>query len=445
MADAPVLAAAPQPPQQRGTTTISVRWGPPPRVNRAMRPKTTGAGPTMYALAAQCGGASANSIVALARSNPSAPASRIIQASAVVEGKGRSARNTRATPSYTSSGPSRKQVLVSFPRGGEMPSLNLSLVTATVGAALQNRGRSLKVLSTKPVYDSWSMSTSAVATTPEVEIIEARIKEMVPSEFRNSLWVGLPTSTSYLKVLDVPYYSTRGDRSAVTAEEVIEQFRSSPLREDLGCISGKPRVVHNSNKSTTAMVYFNVFDSQTGTRAKRLIDRQLHIFGRSCYIRAAASNPGTPHLPALLQQGAAKGTQRLRLRFPPLRQATRAHTGLPARTVREITPPLSGSAPFGDTASIGNGLMINMPRLMRDDDRIRVLSFNVAKHHVYLDVILEELNGRFDLLFIQEPPWSMIRRAPSARDPQGDPVIGMPIHPEWDCMVHHRTQDNQRP
>ncbi|KAK1234029.1 hypothetical protein PQX77_002777 [Marasmius sp. AFHP31] len=216
-----------------------------------------------------------------------------MQASAVVEGKGRNARNARATPSYTSSGPSRKQVLVSFPRGGEMPSLNLSLVTATVGAALRNRGKSFKVLSTEPVYNGWSMSTSAIATTPEVEIIAARIRDMVPSEFKNSLWVGLPTSTSYLKVLDVPYYSTRGDRTPITAEEVIEQFGSSPLREDLGCISGKPRVVHNSSKSTTATVYFNVFDSQTGTRVKRLIDRQLHIHGRSCYIRAAASNPGT--------------------------------------------------------------------------------------------------------------------------------------------------------
>ncbi|KAK1216913.1 hypothetical protein PQX77_020444 [Marasmius sp. AFHP31] len=300
MADTPMPAAAPQPPQQRGTTTISVRrgpwgpWGPPPRVNRATRPKNDGPGPTTYASAALRREASANSIVALARSNPSAPASCIVQASAVVKGKGKNVRNARATPSYTSSGPSRKQVLVSFPRGGKTPSLNLSLVTATVGVALRNRGRSLKVLSTKPAYDGWSMATSAVATTPEVEIIAARIRDMVPSEFKYSLWVGLPTSTSYLKVLDVPYYSTRGDRSPITAEEVIEQFRSSPLREDLGCISGKPRVVHNSNKSTMATVYFNVFDSQTGTRAKRLIDRQLHIFGRSCYIRATASNPGTP-------------------------------------------------------------------------------------------------------------------------------------------------------
>ncbi|KAK1223714.1 hypothetical protein PQX77_013402 [Marasmius sp. AFHP31] len=163
-----------------------------------------------------------------------------------------------------------------------------------VGTALQNQGKSLKVLSTKPVYDSWSMSTFAVATALEVEIIMARIKEMVPSRFKNSLWVGLPTSTSYLKVLDVPYFSTCGERVPITAEEVIEQFRSSPLWEDLGCISGKPQVVHNLSKSTTATVYFNVFDSQTGTRAKHLIDRQLHIFGQSCYIRAAASNPGTP-------------------------------------------------------------------------------------------------------------------------------------------------------
>ncbi|KAK1215528.1 hypothetical protein PQX77_021859 [Marasmius sp. AFHP31] len=221
MADMPAPAAVLQPPQQRGTTTISACWGPPPRINHAMRPKITGAGPATYASAAQRGEASANSIVALARSNPTAPGSRIVQVSALAEGKGRNTCNARTTPSYTLSGPSRKQVLVSFPRGGETPSLDLSLVTTTVGAALRNRGKSLKVLSTKPAYDSWSMSTSVVATTLEVEIIETRIKEMVPSEFRNSLWVSLPTSTSYLKVLDVPYFSTHGERSSITAKKVI--------------------------------------------------------------------------------------------------------------------------------------------------------------------------------------------------------------------------------
>ncbi|KAK1219507.1 hypothetical protein PQX77_017775 [Marasmius sp. AFHP31] len=77
-----------------------------------------------------------------------------MQASAVVKGKGRSARNTRTTPSYTSSGPSRKQVLVLFPRGGETPSLNLSLVTATPHLAEEHR------------------SSPATASTQDDDIVE---------------------------------------------------------------------------------------------------------------------------------------------------------------------------------------------------------------------------------------------------------------------------------
>ncbi|KAK1234030.1 hypothetical protein PQX77_002778 [Marasmius sp. AFHP31] len=66
MADTPAPVAAPQRPQQLGTMTMSARWGPPPRVNHATRPKNAGSGLTTYASAARRGEASANSIVALA-------------------------------------------------------------------------------------------------------------------------------------------------------------------------------------------------------------------------------------------------------------------------------------------------------------------------------------------------------------------------------------------
>ncbi|KAK1225777.1 hypothetical protein PQX77_011279 [Marasmius sp. AFHP31] len=53
MADTPAPAAAPQPPQQQGVMTISTRRGPPPRVNRATRPKNSRASLTTYASAAR--------------------------------------------------------------------------------------------------------------------------------------------------------------------------------------------------------------------------------------------------------------------------------------------------------------------------------------------------------------------------------------------------------
>ena len=74
---------------------------------------------------------------------------------------------------------------------------------------------------------------------------------------------------------------------------------------------------------------------------------------------------------------------------------------------------------------------------------IRVLCFNIAKNYLYLDVLLDQLKDDLDVLFIQEPP---IRRAPSAKDPEGEAVVGAPMNPAWTMMVRHPGNDvNQRP
>ncbi|KAF9254118.1 Gag-like protein [Marasmius fiardii PR-910] len=49
-----------------------------------------------------------------------------------------------------------------------------------------------------------------------------------------------------------------------------------------------------SATSTTAMVYFNIWDSQMGSRVKWLIDRQIHIFGHVCFIRPTTASLGVP-------------------------------------------------------------------------------------------------------------------------------------------------------
>ena len=53
---------------------------------------------------------------------------------------------------------------------------------------------------------------------------------------------------------------------------------------------------------------------------------------------------------------------------------------------------------------------------------VRVLTFNIAKNYKDLDVLLERECNNFDVLFIQEPPWQLIRHAPSASSKEGTEV-----------------------
>ncbi|KAF9259241.1 hypothetical protein L218DRAFT_1004000 [Marasmius fiardii PR-910] len=235
----------------RGGRGAVLGRGPPPNVNRAtrsQRPATRVI--STYASAARKGAA-------------------VLEAAArVISEQGKGKVKARSSPKFTSSGPSHKQVLVSFDKEHGVPSMNLAMVSAMVSAALRNGGKHLRVQSTSPAYDGWSLSTSAVATTAEIKIICDHIREFLPQDRRgnNSFWVGAPASTSYLRILDIQYFKQPGDpTSVITAEEVREQFRHSPLQDDLLVLTGPPCIVRNSAKSTTATVYFNIWDSQMGS------------------------------------------------------------------------------------------------------------------------------------------------------------------------------------
>ncbi|KAF9440335.1 hypothetical protein P691DRAFT_647250, partial [Macrolepiota fuliginosa MF-IS2] len=63
-----------------------------------------------------------------------------------------------------------------------------------------------------------------------------------------------------------------------------------------------------------------------------------------------------------------------------------------------------------------------------------IYSQNICKNNFSTSVLLEQLKNSIDIIFLQEPPWSCIRSAPSTVSLEGDDVIGAPKHPDWVCM-----------
>jgi len=57
--------------------------------------------------------------------------------------------------------------------------------------------------------------------------------------------------------------------------------------------------------------------------------------------------------------------------------------------------------------------------------------------------MLETQKNLSDIIFIQEPPRSLLHQLPSYTDPLGDPLYGTSNHPEWTLFLHQNTsQDN---
>jgi len=61
---------------------------------------------------------------------------------------------------------------------------------------------------------------------------------------------------------------------------------------------------------------------------------------------------------------------------------------------------------------------------------LKILFQNVRKNSLIVNTILET-QVHFDIILIQEPPWSEIRKIPSTSSCEGEPLMGTCYHPNW--------------
>ena len=73
---------------------------------------------------------------------------------------------------------------------------------------------------------------------------------------------------------------------------------------------------------------------------------------------------------------------------------------------------------------------------------LKFFSQNVRKNKLIIDTILET-QSLYDIVFIQEPPWSIICSISSSNNYEGEPLVGVlkPHHPNWTTFT--RLLSNQ--
>ncbi|CAA7263212.1 unnamed protein product [Cyclocybe aegerita] len=196
-----------------------------------------------------------------------------------------------SVPSFTSEGPTRKQVLVSF--GGTPPDLTKFFTESAIRAAngyLRDGQSMLKVTSIVRAYDGLSLVTPAVASPSDLDVLRNFIRKSLPTG--TPFEVALPSLTSFIKILDVPYFDLKGLK--ITQEALEKALHTSVHAEVFAYLSTKPRIDRNSAHSTSCTVYCNIWDSQQGTRPKKALGQPIFLARRSCAIRPAARHTGVP-------------------------------------------------------------------------------------------------------------------------------------------------------
>ena len=75
---------------------------------------------------------------------------------------------------------------------------------------------------------------------------------------------------------------------------------------------------------------------------------------------------------------------------------------------------------------------------------LKIFLQNIQKNSLIINIILESLT-HFDIILIQEPPWSEIRKIPSTSNCEGDPLIGSVYHPNWILIDRTLSCDKDPP
>ena len=75
---------------------------------------------------------------------------------------------------------------------------------------------------------------------------------------------------------------------------------------------------------------------------------------------------------------------------------------------------------------------------------LKIFSQNVRKNSLVVNTILET-HSHFDIILIQEPPWSEIQKIPSPSNCEGKPLIGTCHHPNWIVFARYPSCTNDFP
>jgi len=191
----------------------------------------------------------------------------------------------------TTKGPSRKQIII--PMGSD----NSKKFLSTSGDHVTNINHALKGIKSDVIVDfirsdyrSLIIISNKVAAPSDISIINKYVKNSNDLDVNNIQDAQLPQSKSYLKILGIPYL-TENTNTPINSNVMESVIKASHIFNNIK-IASKPHVCKVSPKSDMTIVWIDIWDSQNGASAKKIINQSLNIGSFITTVRDANMNPG---------------------------------------------------------------------------------------------------------------------------------------------------------
>jgi len=117
------------------------------------------------------------------------------------------------------------------------------------------------------------ISTNNVTSPSNLQEIKRCIKSSLCTDADQIDSPRLLQSKSYLKIVSIPYLSEQSN-TWLSSEEVERILKSNHIFNNI-VLASKPRVIKISSKLDISIIWINIWDMQSSTKAKSLINRRL--------------------------------------------------------------------------------------------------------------------------------------------------------------------------
>ena len=177
----------------------------------------------------------------------------------------------------TTKGPSRKQVII--PMSGENINSfmkSMSLHVANMNRLLRNAKSDILTDYIRAEPIGITIITNKISQQSDMAIINNYVKSL---NNINSLQVDepcLPKSKSYLKIIGIPLFPHANSQERLTLNDIEMILKQNHIFDNISLIS-KPRVIKVSSKSDMSIVWLDIWDVQSGSNAKMLINRCFNV------------------------------------------------------------------------------------------------------------------------------------------------------------------------
>jgi len=218
---------------------------------------------------------------------PSLSTQKVDQVNSIVNGQAKSKPRIKMTTKSLS----RKQVIISMSR----ENINSFMKSSSLHVANLNRllyNAKSEVLTNYIRADSIGIIivTNKVSQQSDMAIINNYVKSLNDI---NSLQVDksrLPKSKSYLKIIGILFFLHANSQKRLTPNNIEMILKQNHIFNNIS-LASKPRVIKVSPKSDMSIIWLDIWDVQSGSNAKMLINRCFNVRNYITTICGVNMNP----------------------------------------------------------------------------------------------------------------------------------------------------------